>query len=197
MSLQRFLYGDDSPTAVHQVMTGILVICFILAIYGLFIDFIPDPAWTGGGGFFAGSLLAILWIGSKAIGQQGRTQRYYASSASTGESLLAGLTRSTFYFAMIWLAVVHGFAGLVTRSIGHDFNTRVAVETQVSLIGGTCDYQITGPAIVSGATRYLCISYYDYTHWPRELEVRLQGRRSGLGLTVDNIIRVTPAAPAP
>lgn len=197
MALRHFLYGDHEPTPVHQIMTGIIVISFILAVYGLLAPFVPDQGWTQGGGFFAVSLLAILVIGAKAIDSDDRRQRFYVSTSSTFETLLAGSVRSVFYLSVLWLAFVHGFAALYTASFGHHYQAEMTVTKQHAAYSGACDYQITSPDLHAGATQYLCISREQYFRWPSSLRVRMDGRASVLGRTVSDLSEAPVNTPSP
>lgn len=194
MALRHFLYGDHEPTPVHQIMTGIIVIAFLLAVYGLWADFIPDHGWTQGGGFFAFSLLAILVIGSRAIEENDGSQRFYVSSESTFETLLAGGIRSIFYLGVLWLAFVHGFAALYTASFGRPYQTDVEVTKQRAAFSVSCDYQIAAPELQAGASQYVCISQEQFVRWPDTLRVRVMGRSSVLGRTVTGLVHL-PDAP--
>ncbi|HEX5278422.1 MAG TPA: hypothetical protein VFW42_12240 [Fluviicoccus sp.] len=194
MALRHFLYGDHAPTPVHQIMTGIIVIAFLLAVYGLGAEFIPDRGWLQGGGFFAASLLAILVIGARAIENSEGTQRFYVSSSSTLETLLAGGVRSVFYLGVLWLAFVHGFAALYTGTFGHEYQTVLRVSKQRADFSISCDYQVTASELQSGATRYLCVSQKQFFHWPDQMLLRIDGRASVLGKTVTSLseVRTTP-----
>lgn len=193
MSLQTFLYGDKNPTPVHQIMTGIIVVSFLLSVYGLLAEFVPDHGWTQGGGFFAVSLLVILILGAKAIENTDRTQRFYVSSSSTLETAIAGGIRSVFYLSVLWLAFVHGFAALFTGLFGQPYQEEMEVSKQRASSSISCDYQVTGPRLQSGATQYVCISLEQYVRWPQDFTVRVEGRRSVLGKTVTRLERVDHA----
>ncbi|HEX5362623.1 MAG TPA: hypothetical protein VFW49_16280 [Fluviicoccus sp.] len=196
MALRHFLYGDHEPTPVHQIMTGIILVSFLLAVYGLSADFIPDQGWVQGGGFFSLSLLAILIIGAKAIEDNDGTQRFYVSSKGTFETLLAGGIRSCFYLCVLWLAFVHGFASLYTGTFGHRYESEFLATKQTSSLSFACDYQVTATEVQSGATQYLCISYRQYLQWPDSLMLRMDGRSSMLGKTVTSLTEVeTPLTP--
>lgn len=191
MSLQGFLYGDKEPTPVHQIMTGIIVVSFLLATYGLLAEFIPDRGWTQGGGFFSLCLLLILILGARAIESDSGQQRFYVSSASRAETWLAGGIRSVFYLSTLWLAFVHGFAALYTGTFGDRYTMDVEVSKQRSNFAMNCDYQLTADSLQSGATQHVCISQSQFYRLPERAVVRLEGQRSVLGRTVS---RVNPAA---
>jgi len=195
MALRHFLYGDREPTPIHQIITGIILVSFILALYGLQADFIPDHGWTQGGGFFALSLLAIMVIGAKAIEDRDGSQNFYVSSSSTFETLLAGSIRSVFYLTVLWLAFVHGFAALYTGTFGRPYQAEMEVSKQRSEFAAGCDYQVTAPDVVSGATFYLCISREQFFRWPEKLRVRVEGRMSVLGKTVNQLEQIRTQEP--
>jgi hypothetical protein len=183
MGWNTLFYGVPAPTPGRRVAIHVLLGVLLLALYGGWIDFLPEP-WVERWGFYAALLLGVAvaaWLAWVNI--SGRNQAY---GGGTARMIVLAPVCAVIAAGFIWCALARGVAGGITRMAGDmALLAPVQMHTDHHRRRQECDYQLKGGFMAGFLSDHLCISSAYYEAHPRHrVEVALAGFRGRLGFYV-------------
>lgn len=194
MSFNKIFFNSENPTLYTQIGMIALALVGIGFLAGLWVDFIATPDVNFWAGFIAAPVLAFIhgWIILAGSTLEGRS-RIPPNPATKFIVYLGG----TLMLAAIYNPGITRFAPyLLTQLAGAPYTERFAMQTDHTYSKRACDYQLTGGPFSSIVAPHLCISENAYYLYPDQtVHVVLSGKRSPLGMTVDDILSIEPVAP--
>ena len=183
MEWNTLYYGVAKPSTGRRLAINTMLAVMLMAFYGGWIDFVPEP-WVERSSLYAALLLGVavsVWLAW--INISGRNKSYLGG---TGKMILLTPFCAVIATGFIWCALAHGLAGAITRLGGE---TAIAAPVQMYTNHRSrrheCDYQLRGGPMTSFLFDHLCTSavYYE-AHPARRVEVVLAGFRGPLGFYV-------------
>ena len=185
---KRIFYGHgygEKLTTTRVIGTNILMALIVISIYGMWSDFVPIPEMINIGKYLA----AIFSIAFTALSIWAvSTGRWKTKTKSPiTQALLSFTFIPIFFFAFFWLSFSQGLPSMYTRLIGADHTEVVQMEKYKNSSRRSCDHRLKGDVMDGAFPGYLCINENYYLQEPKNVRVKLTGKKSVLGFYVIHI----------
>ena len=191
MDLKRLFYGDDPLTPARRFYTNLFYAVFVVAIFGMSVDFIPSEV-TRKYGFYASISLAIITTLIIFWAILSKRLKPRQDKRTPVKNFLVLLSMPVVLPLMLcllyWLSLVHGFPALNTKFFGHEFETIIKIEKRKNVSAKTCDYRAYSDFLNHAFPEFICIKKSFYHTGPKEEEVKLIGKQSLYGIYINKMV---------
>jgi hypothetical protein len=183
--INRSFFGEEQPSFLRIVMMLLIYVIMGLAIYGYMADFIPSAWWS------TTSLYISIGVTATAISVHyyllaiGYTSLYGENSKAI--NFLVLLLFPLLAFGVLWTAITHGIADVLTQKFGSDQQMVLELTKQEVNRKKTCSYRLVGSAIDNSFPEHLCVTQAEFDALPKSGAISLQGQQSSLGFHVEGV----------
>lgn len=202
MSWKLLVFGKADPGRARIVASAFGYVLMAMALHGWFVPVVP-AAWLRGLPA-AVVMLAFSLAGAVAfaLANPGRPPRVtpggfgYPQSedpGASGQSMLAAVGLGVLMTPFLWLALAKSLPWLLAIVGGTPHEETVTLRLEHRYSRRSCDHRAYGPALEGMVPDYLCISPQAYAAHPgATVRARLVGRRTLLGLRIDDVYMESP-----
>lgn len=188
MSWKSGWFGSENPSC-GQIAGTCTTLGVIASVFlGLFVDFVPAPA-------FHGIHMEVLFLVVGII----ETAALFAYASRKGR--LSNLLEKgflTFLFTWLvmpfvlgsvsWLVLTKTLPWAFTRTLGTSFRQDFVMETYYARSRRACDYRLRGALMERAFPRYICIREEFYRRHPEQrVSVVLTGKQSVFGTSIQHV----------
>ena len=152
---------------------------FSISIYGIWADFVPNNTWVYCGLIFSlfSSAIFLYWIARLGL---------VKIAQNINRCLQAALAYS-FFFAVSFIAVVHGVGDILTVSVGN----RVKIEALLAKSGDrdkrSCDFKLVGPSLSLAFPSHYCVSEAAFNSFPNSGIYKVFVSNSPIGFHIHSL----------
>lgn len=175
-------YGTLNPSRTRRVAVDTTLVAILLAVYGLWTDFVPSPLVAKGGLYLAVAVSLALCLFISHGHATGRIA--WAMKPPLWGRLLVYATFFGVIYCAAWMIFVRVAPDIVTRIVGKHESKTMVLEADSRFRKHACDDQLQGPEL--GFPGYLCIPN-GVGPFARRAEVILSGKATVLGMHVSHI----------